>query len=115
MLLNGSSLAMLDHHPEWHRDDNDQLIDTKIFHSESLQRPYQYLKRYSEGKSLNTVNPGIPEDEPADCLKVLIRYAFTVILCINLEYVCIKCFRLTLMKCSFCSGIVEYLILLGQN
>uniref|UniRef100_A0A4W3JT85 RING-type E3 ubiquitin transferase n=1 Tax=Callorhinchus milii TaxID=7868 RepID=A0A4W3JT85_CALMI len=54
----------------------DPLMDRKEFHSEAIQRPYQYLRRFSKGSNLDefTHRKGSIEEDPVECLVLFLQY-----------------------------------------
>ncbi|VDH97034.1 Hypothetical predicted protein [Mytilus galloprovincialis] len=54
--------------------DKEILFDDIEFHSETFQRPYQYLKRQDTHTAFDDVNPSVSEDDHLTCLNVLLRH-----------------------------------------
>ncbi|CAC5415233.1 RNF213 [Mytilus coruscus] len=52
----------------------DILFDELEFQSSTFQRPYHYLKRYSEDLQIDFFNPAVPSTDAADCLQELLKY-----------------------------------------
>lgn len=61
--------------------DLDQLFDKKQFESPVFQRPFQYLIRLDEGRSLTDVNPNRTEGSPKICLTTLLKYIYILSNC----------------------------------
>uniref|UniRef100_A0A087YL98 Ring finger protein 213b n=1 Tax=Poecilia formosa TaxID=48698 RepID=A0A087YL98_POEFO len=54
----------------------DPLVDEQEFSSEGIQRPYQYLRLYSQNQRLDRFNyqKGSRVGDPRDCLRLLLRH-----------------------------------------
>ena len=59
----------------------DQLFDLEMFQSPVFQRPFQYLLRLDTGRQLQDVNAHQVEGTEKDCLKVLLRYVYSLLEC----------------------------------
>ncbi|XP_026862579.2 E3 ubiquitin-protein ligase rnf213-alpha [Electrophorus electricus] len=54
--------------------DDDPLMDDQEFKSEAYQRPYQYLKRFYNGRSLDDFRYKETEGSQVECLQMLLVY-----------------------------------------
>lgn len=61
-------------HPDSSIGKYDQLIDTKEFEREELQRPFQYLKQYASNQQVKKIRQITAQGTPQECIQFLLRY-----------------------------------------